>query len=298
MRTPAAPTYLLPSDDVVDGGPWRDAHGAELGDQVDHWDPMTTLRLSRVLTVDTDLLRRECQLAPDSAFAIVASWRAQTRTRLGDAGEVTELGTTAGRARAAVTVEVPGPDAGGRLDLTTRLVLRSPGSSASPISPRRIGAVLWTETHKVALEGNASRFPIAAVDFSTLPRVPDRAAWYVDWDHEDLDAPVLGGLRLLLNTAHPRIIDAVRTASADPASFIVRSMILSDVARHLVRAAIDNDRFVESPDVYPAETVGRLLSELIRSVWPDVTPQAVRARALNQPARTEAELQASFEVAE
>lgn len=298
MRTPAAPTYLLPDDDVVDGRPWRDADGIELGETIDHWDPATDVRLSRVLTIDVDALRQQCRLGPDSALAIVAVWRAATRTRLGGAGEITELGTTDGLVRASVTIDVPGPESGGRLDLTTRVVLRSPGAAASAISPRRPGAVLWTETQRVSLEGAASRFPMTAVDFATLPRVPDRAAWYVDWDHEELDAPVLGNLRLLLNTAHPRIINAVRTASDDPAAVIVRSMIQNDVARHLVRTALENEAFVASPETFADDSIGRLLSDLIKTVWPDITPRALRARALGAPARVDAELQAGLELAE
>lgn len=298
MRTPAAPTYLLPDDDVVAVGPWTDRDGREIGESIDHWDPLTDLRFTRAMTVDLDAVRSQCRLGPDASFAVLATWRCPTRTRLGGAGERTDLGSLTGLVRAPLEVEIPGPQAGGRLDLTTRLVLMAAGTEPSPISPRRVGGVLWVDTQRVALEGSAARFPMTAVDFATLSRVPDGAAWYVDWDHQDLDAPVLGGLRLLLNSAHPRIASAVRTASDDPASGIVRSLIEYDVARHLVRTALDNDRFVAAPEAFSDDSVGRMLSDLLAVVWPGIPVTALRARALDSPARIDAELQAALGMAE
>ena len=218
-------------------------------------------------------------------------------TRLGGAGERVDLGDLSGLLRTPIAVSVPGPEAGGRVDLTTRIVLRSAGTAPSLISPRRSGAVLWTDTQRVALEGNAARFPMAAVDFATLSRVPDGAAWYVDWDHEDLEAPVLGGLRLLLNSAHPRMASIARTASDDPAAPLVRSLIECDVARHLAQAALGNERFVLTHDAFPEESVGRMLSDLLATIWPGIPIASLRARLLEEPARLDAELQEALEIA-
>lgn len=279
-------------------GPWTGADGEEIGDSIDHWDPVTNLRLGRALTIDLDVVREQCRLGADAAFAVVASWRAPTRTRLGGAGDLVELGALDGLVRAPVLLEIPGPEAGGRVDLTTRLVLRATGSAPSPISPRRVGAILWSDSKRVALEGSAARFPMAAADFATLPRVPDGAAWYVEWDPRDLEAPVLGGMRLLLNSSHPRIISAVRTATDDPAAPIVRALIECDVARHLVRAALDNESFVTAADGFADESVGRLLADLTTMIWPGMPLPALRARALQDPARIDAEVQAALGVAQ
>lgn len=298
MRTPVAPTYLLPDDEVVQAGAWTDSEGVEIGDRIDHWDPVSDLLLSRTATVDLDAVRAQCRLGDDSCFALIASWRSPNRTRLGGAGECVELGSLDGLIQASVPLTVPGPESGGRVDLSTRLVLRTPGSGPSPISPRRPGAVLWTETQGIALEGDAARFPMTAVDFATLARVPDTAAWYVDWDHEDLGAPVLGGLRLLLNSTNPRIISAVRTASDDPAAAIVRSFIQCDVARHLVRTSLENEQFVRAPHSFPDDSIGRLLADLLATVWPGMSATALRVRAVQDPARIDAELQAALGLAE
>jgi len=113
----------------------------------------------------------------------------------------------------------------------------------------------------------------------------------VDWDHEDLGAPVLGGVRLLLNSTNLQIIGAVRTASDDPAAALIRSLIECDVARQLVRAALDNDQFVQTPEAFADDSVGRMLTDLLAMVWPGIPVAGLRARALNEPARLDAELQ-------
>jgi hypothetical protein len=138
---------------------------------------------------------------------------------------------------------------------------------------------------------------MTAIDFAAVPRVPDGAAWYLDWDHEDLNAPVLGGLRLLLNSAHPRITSAVRTASDDPAAAIVRSLIECDVARQLVHAALDSEQFVERPEAFVDDSVGRMLADLLTMVWPGIAVRGLRQRARLEPSRIEAELQEALRVA-
>lgn len=296
MRTPVAPTYLLPDDDVVSGGPWTDADGEEIGERIDHWDPFTDLDLTRAVTVDLDAVRSQCELSAESAFALLATWRAPTRTRLGGRGERVNLGDLTGVVRAPLSLSISGPEAGGRLDLATHLVLRSPGADPSPISPRRPGSILWTEAHRVALEGGAARFPTAAADFSSIARVPDNAAWYLDWDPHDLSQPVMGGLRLLVNKANERVVSAVRTASGDPASATVRAFILVDVARQIIRASVENEQFVGASDSFPDNSVGRMARDLIATAWPGLTVEAVRARALSEPPRFDAEVQAALEL--
>ena len=296
MQTPVAPTYLLPDDETVTVDPWQDESGTEIGERIEHWDPFTNLEWTRAIKVNLDAIRTQCGLGEDSAFALIASWRAPTRTRLGGSGMAVELGTLTGVVQAAVGVSITGREAGGRLDLTTRLVLRSAGSAPTAISPRRTGAILWTETERVMLEGSAARFPTAAVDFAVLPRVPDSANWYLDWDSHDLSHPVMGGLRLLINREKARVVNAVRSSTDDPAGPLIRSIILTDVARQLVRTAVGDDEFMAAPDSFPDESVGRLIRDLIATIWPAVPIDTVRGRALSSPARLDADVQAALQV--
>jgi len=295
MKTPAAAPYLLPPDSAIVAQEWTNEDGIEIGDRLDHWDPFTDLRLVRTVDVDVDLIRSACLLQEDSAFALTATW-SSTTTRIAGQGPLVELGIGGGLLRAALRLEVPGARVGGRLDLNTRLVLRFSGQSPSPISPQRPGATLWTEENRIALEGMASRFPITLTDFSSSARYPASAGWVLEWNHEDLDAPVLGGMRLLVNRSHESLVGALRTGSSDASAASVRSFVTFDVGRGLISGALANDRFVENPDVFTEGSVGRMLSELIALCWPGVPAASLRARSVDDPARFSGELQGYFGV--
>lgn len=295
MRTAAAPPYLLPSDDAVSADPWRTPDGAEIVERLDHWDPFTDIELVRAITIDVDAVRHACQLGSDSALALTASWRSN-RTRLAADGEPVELGSLDGSVRAPVGMTVAGASAGGRLDLHVRLILRSAGSNPSGISPRRPGAILWTDTTRLTLEGGAARFPVTAADFARTPRLPANGSWALEWDVEDLEAPVLGGLRLLINSADHQLLEALRSGSADARSSIVRSFVTYDVARSLVHGALHNESFVGDPEAYDDGSVGRMLFQLLAACWPGVPLPVLRLRCIEDSARLDAELQAHLGV--
>lgn len=295
MKTARATPYLLPPDSVVAAQPWCTADGIEVGERVDHWDSFTDLELIRVVKVDLDSVRRACALPDEAAFAIATTW-SSTRTRTTGDGLLVELGALGGLVRTALTLTVPGSLSGGRLALRTRLVLRHPGCSPSPISPHRVGAILWNEETQIALEGGAARFPITAADFKTIPHYPDSAAWVLDWDRDDLDAPVLGGMRLLVNTSHESMPAMLRSGSSDPRAALLRSFVTFDVARSLIAGALSNDRFVEDPEAFEDGSVGRMLFELITMCWPGSQFPALRSRSIHDACRFNAELQARFGV--
>ncbi len=291
MRTPAALPYLLPPDEAVTVEPWRTTEGIEIGDRLEHWDPFTDLELLRKVTVDVDAVRVACGLGADSALALSGQWRSD-RTRLAGEGEPVELGSLGGCLRAPVVVTVPGASAGGRLELQVRLLLRSAGLTPSAISPRRVGAVLWTDMQHVALEGGAARFPVTAADFAAMPRFPASGSWALEWSSEELEAPVLGGLQLLVNSGDPSLLEALRSGSGDACAAMVRSFVTFDVARSLVHGALANERFVEAPDAYDDGTVGRMLAELLGACWPGIPVSTLRARLIEHPSRLDVELQA------
>jgi hypothetical protein len=290
MKTPPATPYLLPPEDAFAPQPWTWPDGAEISDRVDHWDPYTDLEMTRVIEIDLDVVRSTCSLGSDAAFGIIASWYSN-RTRLAADSPVVELGALRGLVRAPLTIRVPGNASGGRLDIHTRVILRHPGAHPSPISPKRQGATLWHQRSSIQLEGGASRFPVTAVDFSAIPRLPDQAAWALEWNRDELEAPVLGGLRLLVNTRDERLIGALRSGSKDPNSELVRSFVMYDVSKSLIHGALDNDRFVEEAETFEEGSIGRMLFELLSLFWPGYPVKALRSRRAEDPSRLDAELQ-------
>jgi hypothetical protein len=291
MKTAPSTPYLLPPEDCVAESAWTLGDSQHLPDRLEHWDPYTDMQISRALEIDTDNLRDSCRLGPDSTFAVVASWYSN-RTRLLGPSAVVELGELSGLVRAPVVLDVPGGSVGGRLALRTHLVLRHAGNSATTISPRREGSVLWTDEVRLALEGGASRFPITAIDFGDVPRLPQDGSWSLEWDVEQLDAPVMGAIRLVVNSRDEALVAALRTGSSDPRSSVVRSFVMFDVARTLVEGALANERFIEDPEAYDEGSLGRLLFELLVLCWPGVPIRGLATRAREDRGRLGAELQA------
>lgn len=293
MKTPKAVPYLLPPESAVAAQPWCFADGAELGDRLDHWDPFVELHLVRLVEVDLDEACAACHLSEQAAFALVATW-SSNRTRISGDGTVVELSNLRGKIRTAVPLTVPGSEAGGRLTLRTQLVLRFPGVEPSPIAPRRVGAILWEEESHLTVEGGAARFPITATDFTAINHYPDSAAWFLEWDPTDLDVPVLGGLRLLVNSGHPSIPDMLRSGSSDTRAAALRSFVTFDVARSLIAGALRNDRFAEDPESFEEGSIGRMIFELITLCWPGRPISSMRTRINEDAALVSAEIQARF----
>jgi hypothetical protein len=290
MKTPSITPYLLPPDNSVRDAPWTLGDDRPLPDRLEHWDPFTDVEFFRVVETDLDAVREACRLGPDATFAVVVSWHS-SRTRHSEASIPVELGSLRGVVTASASLRVAGAGAGGRLDLRTRLILRSAGSTPSPISPQREGAVLWTDETRVSLEGSASRFPVSPVDFSAVPRLPDGGSWALEWESEDLDAPVLSAMRLIVNSSDLPLLQALRSGSSDARSEVVRSFVLFDVARTLVETALREERFVDDPESFEEGSVGRMLFEFLSVCWPGIPIAALRSRSQNDPSRLGAELQ-------
>jgi hypothetical protein len=148
----------------------------------------------------------------------------------------------------------------------------------------------------VALEGAASRFPVTALDFAAVPRLPDDGAWALEWNVEDLDAPALAGLRLVVNAGDERLVAALRSGSSDPRSAVIRSFVMFDVAKTLVHGALRSEPFLANPESFEEGSVGRMLFELLALCWPNIPLKALAARSREDPGRVEAELQAHLQV--
>ena len=191
-----------------------------------------------------------------------------------------------------IAVHVRGDALGGTMTVSTGLVWVA-GARLGPLAPGLPGSQLWSDEFRCALEGLAARFPISPVAFSSLPTLDPDAAWTLDWEPTQLDDPVLGAVRLLVNTEHPRVRESVVSGSREPGADVVRALIHFDVARTLVTSALENPEFVERVDAYPDESVGRTIADLIRSHWNE-SPAALAARHSRYPRRFEMELQARF----
>lgn len=289
-RTEAVTPFLRASAESVEPGPWTLAGGGELDERVEHWDPLMDLQLEREITVDVDRLLASTGVPDAAAIAAAAVWRSE-RTRLRSPGAPVSLGAGSGAVTVTVMLDVAGVAAGGNLALQTVLMVTSGTTSNSPIGATRAGSILWGDQLSVALEGSASRFPTQVVDFGDLTGIADDAPWSLEWHPNDLEQPVLGAMRLLVNSRNQVAVDAVGEGIA-PESRAMASVIDFDVTRALVFGALWNQEFLDGVEDYEPETIGRMLLELLAGFWPGTEPKVLAARLKRAPHALEAELQA------
>jgi hypothetical protein len=285
---PIAP-FLRADPGSIVAGPWNLAGGGQLDGRVEHWDPFLVLNLERRVTVDVDRLVASSGEVEPGTLALAAMWRS-TRTRLKGPGMSVSLGEGGGESTITLALDVPGTTTGGNLEVQTFLMLTGGTSPRSPIAAHRSGSVLWSDREVVALEGDAARFPLTVVDFAALNGISSDAPWSLEWYPHDLDQPVLGAMRLLVNSRNPVVVEAVGDAQA-PESAAVASAIRFDVTRALVHGALGNEDFVTGPREFEPDTVGRVLCDLLDRYWPGIEPAALALRLTQTPHRLESELQ-------
>lgn len=287
---PVAP-FRQAAVDSVRVDPWRFAESEErLRDRAEHWDPDLTLRLNRTVVVDVDAVVTSTGVASADRLAIAAVWKSD-RTRLRGPGMSVPLGGRSGEIRISLSLDVPGHLAGGTLEIRTVLIRTEGDEEESPIVARRAGAVLWSERVTVALEGSAARFPVTVLNFSEVPGLAGDAPWALEWSPRDLDQPVLGAMRLLVNSGVPRVVEAI-SRSDDTENRSIASMVRFDLARSLVHGALSEEEFVQRTREFEADSVGRMLTNLLDRYWPGVAPEMLARRLVETPHRLESDLQA------
>lgn len=287
---PVAPFRVLATDGVR-ADPWLLADsGSVLAARIEHWDPDLILRLDRRITVDVDSVLSETGVESADRLALAAAWRSD-RTRLRGAGMSVPLRGRQGETAVSLSVDIPGQLAGGSVEIRTVLVLTTEGRGADPIVARRPGSILWSDSAAVALEGAAARFPVAILNFAEIPGLADDAPWALEWSPRDLDQPVLGALRLLVNGAVPAVVKAV-SGGDDPECEVIASMVRFDVARALVHGALSQEDFVLGAGEFEPDSVGRMLQDLLEQYWGGVGVETLARRLTEMPHRFESELQA------
>jgi hypothetical protein len=285
------PPFLKPPGDSVKPTPWRmvvQGQDPFLANVLPEWEPGTDLHLVRTAVVDPALVRRASGLPEDAVLRMGVAWHC-TGTTLRGRGTVVTL-PTSGEVRIPLELRIQGRDLAGSLRVRSMLVLggRLP---PAPLRARRPGTLLWEDIHDVVLEGGGARFPMEVISFSQSSwRLPNHAAWALEWDREDLELPLLGALRLYLNADHPAV-SAALAKPTDPASTTLIAALHHDVARQLVVGALLSDEFVERTEKWPAESVGEVIHKLLSNRFKGDSPQDLRERLRQEPSQFEATLQ-------
>jgi hypothetical protein len=262
---------------------------AELPNDLPAWDYDTVLSLQRSLTVDGARARAESGLGMDAELAISARWTASGSLLRGRAWQ---SGVPAvDDVELIAEFDLPGSELGGTLDLALVLTVVDPGAAPSAVAPRRRGSVLWTDSHPVRLQGNATHFPIAVADFEQLP-YPSETTWFLDIG-DDLEAAALGSLLLIVNESRDVVVEALTgVAEPSPTTNAIMSVLWTDTLRSLVERAVTDDEFDQGND-YPTGSLGAVLRAILRDRFPDEDLESLRREHDQDPALFTSRIQAA-----
>lgn len=291
------PAFLTAPDEAVMAEPWRIVRGevdAALGDDLPSFDPAATIELRRRIAFDPAAVAIACGLGAPERVAAVALWSSRLTGLKGASSAAVGAGT--GPQTVDLILTLAGGDLGGALVLRTVLVLADELGTPGPLVAHVPGSVLWEGEPPlvVDLEGTGTRFPTELRRFGDGNGFPPRAAWYLDWDREDLNLPVLGSVRLYLNDAHP-MMAGLAAGATDAETARIRETLRFDIARDLVSGALANREFLNDPGGFGAGSVGATVRRLCtRVLFPYDTLDEVAHRARTAPSRFAADLQAAL----
>jgi hypothetical protein len=284
--------YMLPADGSVAAGPWLFSDGKDLPARLSDWDPATDLHLFRDVVIDEAKLVESAALDSDAEVVLFTTVRSDA-TGLRVAGRPAKVDLHGeAESRHQISLDVRGSSLGGTITVRTALVWLA-GENASGLGPTLAGSELWSHEVRCVLEGDSARFPVSAAPFSELPALDPAAAWTLDWEPSRLEEPVLGAVRLLVNSEHNRVRESVLSGSEGPGADVVRALVHFEVARTLISAALANEEFLDAPESFDEGSTGRAISDLIRLNWEE-SPSVLAAKMRDYPRQFEMELQSRF----
>lgn len=236
------------------------------------WDMDTQLQLTQRVSADVDAVRRCCGLEHGAPLAVALEvtcdqtyWTARAVEPLPD-GDLADV---------QLNLTIPPRTVAGRLRIEAvgLLAENRPGAAGVRGATRAGSRVATSGRSGITLEGGADQFPTAVVSFAKTGRVTS-ARWTVEYTYDTPDQPLLGTVRLLLNgdsTDVQRLMSRTSDAQGDRSSLgaDLRRFLLGD----LVRQALSDSSF-EDTDVWPEESVGRTVQ--------DVLDRYMEGRTLNQ----------------
>lgn len=286
--------YLRPAEEAVSLHCWR-AGGIEAFPDGIHrkWDPLTDITIERRLEIDVARVIKECKLPRDARMRACASWYSpgtQLRSARPATGSYCDFSALGTNITANLKLQISGPLLAGAVRVRTELILLSPGTTFSDISPRIPGQVLFREFKEVSLEGLGSRFPIEVVRFPESTRL---CGWSLKIS-EDLDRPFLGGVRLLVNCSHPAVLRAI---SANPPGLhdrVLMSAIYFDIGRQLLLVSLDHPDFLARLKSEKATkcsfltgSIGAALADFLRTFFQEDSLDDLRAIKDSNPTKFE-----------
>lgn len=284
--------YLRPTPSTVEAQPWRlllSEEEVDLPESLDGWDYNLDLRLRREVQVNGAAIREQCRLAGDAPLALSVVWHS-TGSGLRGRSAFELLGAQ-GDFTHHLDLTIAGAEIGGVLSIDTLVVVAEALAEADALAPHRAGSMLWQHRSVIRLQGDASQFPIAVVDFgpSTLPA---NAAWHLEISGS-MDSAAMGALLLLVNERNKAVAEAFsRAGKPRQVDSLVLSAVYADVARTMIEHALSREDFVDDAH-FGEETLGAMMLDVFRQMFGARTIKDVRLRMRDSPSLMATEMQAA-----
>ena len=285
--------YRRPHPDAVTAGGWLlksdEGEGVPLPPSIVDWDYQRDLDFECTVEVDLDELRTTTALPPEAELALTVVWSSSgSGLRVLAANRPLQ---GAGSRSVHLAFTVLGRDSGGVLSIDTQLVLAKHSDGSDPTAPHRAGSILWQRGAQVRLQGDASQFPMAVVDFK-VAGYPEDAPWYLDIG-PNLEAATMGAVLLLVNSRTTVVLDAVRKAEkATYAERLIHSALRQDVVRLMIEHAVGNEDLDDDSEL-ETDTLGHMLRGVVRTHLPDMTLTALRTMRRGDPSLFSARVQSA-----
>jgi hypothetical protein len=277
--------FLTLSDSAIAASTWFISHNGAASvpaeEYLQNWDPSSSIRLSRRIAIDPAIASEDLKIDTRELTLSVS----------------VKVGTGQGRLPRLILarktqilkkdlfstefdVEITGETLSTILDVSTRIILASPVSSTSPLSPTRIGDLLWSDRIKVRLEGEEPRFPIEIGDIQVLlgDAISASAPWYLHWSPRDWSRDFHGAIRLYLNSTHSELIE--RIEEEDP---IIIQMLMADVMGQVCERLIMDPEVKEMFRSPEPGSLGAQAASWLKKAWPGKDTDFIRSIFENKP---------------
>ena len=291
MKT-SSPPYLRPYPERLQVKEWlvvKNGLPMPLNELMPEWDVAADITLNINVEVDSQGIWEDCQLPSDAVLRLTATWESGG-TGLRGCGSYVDFDVRQSSRNLLLEAHIEGSKLAGEVVVGVTLLLATSPTAKERVVPKLPGSLLWRNQRKITLEGTGTRFPVELVDFGkSFTWLPENAAWFLDWDRSDFTRPVLGSLRLYVNSNHKRLKGAV--SGTHEADQTVREAVYFDVARTMIMTALDSDDFLESAEKYIDETVGAAVRRLIQTLFAEDTLREVAQYRQQHPERFECQLQ-------
>lgn len=259
----AFPFLTLPPE-VVQAGRWYFRINTEeeklLGDSIEGWDYNSRLCFLRQVRLDLAQAGEALQIKPD-----VLQLGVLVRAGTGGTGQLPRVvvaSTVAEVPRDAGTIhlqlELDGTALSKVLHLYTDVVLLRETAGTSALSPKDRGDRVWSDSHRVWLEGVLPRFPV-----EESPLDDDYAPWQLFWIPGDWHRDFHGAVRICLNSRRPDVIRKV--TEQDP---LTLQSLLADAVSQVLECFLSEDDAEFIAKECAEGTLGHQVSRWISKLFP------------------------------